>query len=50
MQNKIIKIKCHEIILPNSIENWYIIPYGLVSRFSYIATSGHFCKDASHVR
>ena len=43
MQNN---IYLHEIILPNATENWCIILYDLVW---YIATSGPFCKDGSHI-
>ena len=42
-------MKCRERILPNATENWYIILYDLVSRLWYNATSGPFCKDASHM-
>ena len=38
-----------EIILPNATENCYIILYDLVLRLWYIATSGPFCKDATHI-
>ena len=31
MQNNITNIKCHETLLPNATENWYIILYDLVS-------------------
>ena len=42
-------MKCREIILPNATENWYIILYDLDSQLWYIATSGPFCKDGSHI-
>ena len=44
-------LKYRYIILPNATENWHTILYDLhvVSRLWYIATSGPFCKDASHL-
>ena len=49
MQNIFTNIKCSEIILYNTNENWYIILYDLFSRLYYIATCGPFCKDATHM-
>ena len=49
MQNIFTNIKCSEIILYNTNENWYIILYDLFSRLCYIATCGPFCKDATHM-
>ena len=42
-------MKCRDIILPNATENWYYILYDLVSRLWYIAISGPFCKDPTHI-
>ena len=49
MQNILTNIKCSEIIVSNSNENWYIILYDLFSRLCYIATCGPFCKDVTHI-
>ena len=49
MQNIFTNIKCSDIIVYNANENWYIILYDLFSRLCYIATCGHFCKDATHI-
>ena len=44
-------IKCRQIIFAECYsKNWYIILYDLVSRLWYIATSGPFCKDGSHIK
>ena len=49
MQNIFTNIKCSEIIVSKSNENWYIILYDLFSRLCYIATCGPFCKDVTHI-
>ena len=49
MQNIFTNIKCSEIILYNTNENWYVILFDLFSRLCYIATSGPFCKEATQM-
>ena len=35
--------------MPTATENWYTILHELVSRLSYDAICGPFCKDATHI-